>query len=158
VAEQAARNDTINASRDPVAQARAHFAASGGLGESAGELPPALDLEWPEPQDWAKWGVTADTIKAHALAYLAECERLHGVSPLIYTYPVYARALGLGAEFLRYRLWEASYSSRPMGIPPWPGCHIWQDAGGSKGRLYSGRPVDTDEIADEATLQELISR
>jgi lysozyme len=142
--------------RDPISQARAHYHASGGLGSHDGELPPAIDLEWPEPKDWDRWFCTAVQIRTWALAYLAECTRLHGRKPIVYTYPYYGSALRLQEcpEFASYDLWAASYELVAATIPPWGAHAVWQTTGGG-GRLPNGMPVDTDEIDDEETLLRL---
>jgi lysozyme len=138
--------------RDPVAQANAHWGACLDLGA---QLPPALDLEWPSPESWVRWGVTAEEAKARALAYLVKMEALSGRTPLVYTYPYFAKALGFTDEFIRYPLWLASYSKDPAPIEPWAGWTIWQQTGGG-GKLPSGAPVDTNVIADESTLAGLV--
>ncbi len=138
--------------RDPCSQARSHANASKLWGNQPGQLPPAMDLEWPEPSDWAKWGVTADSIKASALAYLVESERLHGRAPVIYDYPDFERHLGDMSAFARYSRWKAAYGYRPSGA-----FDIWQTTGGG-GKLYSGAPVDTDIIVDDATFNRLANR
>lgn len=141
-------------SRAPEAQAAAHVKAAAGCGVPAGDLPPMLDLEWPAPEDWHKWGCTADSIKTAALAYLREYERLTGVRPGIYEYPYFEVHLAPGPEFDPYRLWEASYQNTParMRSAPW----IWQYTGGG-GRMYNGAPVDLDVI-DQLAFQALLDR
>lgn len=135
-------------SRDAVAQARAHFAAAKGLGTHSGELPPFLDLEWPAPQDWAKWGVTATFIKECAVTYLTEMDRLTGRVCGIYLYPDYGTHLGDLSMFALRPFYEASYTVVParmtLGTPA-----VWQDTGGG-GRLYNGVPVDTDLVSEDA--------
>lgn len=152
--------------RDPVLQARAHWAASKGLGSAAGTLPPCADAEWPAPQDWAKWGVTAASIRVWLLAYLTELERLAGVTPMLYTYPDWAKNVSFGSEFIRFPLWAAEYDVF-QGIKPWAGYSILQTAGGKPSSLSrrfeqptvlpDGLPIDTD-VADEAMFERLLQR
>src|SRR5689334_14530013 len=50
--------DPAHPGRSGKDQARKHFEASGGWGSRDGELPPALDLEWPAPgtPEWLQYG------------------------------------------------------------------------------------------------------
>jgi lysozyme len=121
------------AGRSPEDQARRLYSDCGGLGKANGELPPALDLEWPARWDrryvdaagnlvdrWQHWGVTAESIARWGLACLAEMERLWGRVPLLYTYPDFWRQLGRYGkvpEWKRYPLWMASYA--PIGRQQW---------------------------------------
>jgi|SRR5579859_305256 len=136
--------------RSPLDQAQAHFQQSGALGLVLGDLPPMVDLEWPEPKDWAQWGVTASFARAFALLYLGETRRLVGRRPLLYLYSDWALHLFAGATadeldaFAQYPLWIARYGvSAPGTIPPWASPTIWQKSGGG-GVLPNGRPVDED--------------
>ncbi len=140
--------------RDPVVQANAHFLASKGVGMHSGELPVVADLEWPAPQDWAKWNVTADTIKLFTLKYLVEMDRLTKRKTAIYIYPDFAHHLGALCQFGDRPLWLASYEKTPAKVSPWTLPDIWQNTGGG-GKLYNGAPVDTDVIADDATMTRL---
>lgn len=148
-----------HADRDARLQAQAHFDASEGLGAFVGELPPVADCEWPAPQDWAKWGCTADSIKSFMDDYLDEMDRLHGKPGVtaIYIYPDFAHHLGDLSRYAGRTLWLASYAPKPAVVPPWKAPDIWQSSGGG-GKLYNGRPVDTNVIADEDTLARLLSR
>ncbi len=144
-------------SRDPVKQAQAHFEASRGLGSFVGELPPAVDVEWPAPSDWAKWGCTKESIVASANAYADECERLHEVEPMIYIYPDFEAHLGNLGKLGKRPLWEASYEKTPRKLRNWGSCVAWQTTGGG-GKLYSGAPVDTDVIMDDDRFALLLGR
>lgn len=124
--------------RDPVAQAQYHFKAS--LGEIA-----CCDLEWPEPKDWAKWGVTAEFINKWALAYLSEYERLSGRKMVVYTYNDFAKNVKLDLKFAEYPLWIASYTNPPTVPPPWADWVLCQTG---IGKLPNGVPVDTDVAKD----------
>ncbi len=139
-----------HADRDPLRQANAHFNASAGVGTSGhNDLPPMMDLEWPEPSDWGKWGCSEDEIKAWCVAYLAEMDRLTGRVTGIYIYPDFQKHLGNGSPFAGRPLWLASYAPRPLIVEGWSAPAIWQTTGGG-GRLYTGAPVDTDVIDDDA--------
>jgi lysozyme len=113
-------------------------------------------VEWPAPADWAKWGVTAASIQQWVEDYLAQADALWGRSCVVYTYPSFANTvqfpLALGAR----RLWIASYQSIPLIPAPWTSCVMQQRTGGG-GRLASGVPVDTNVVADDATLDDLLA-
>ncbi len=145
---------------DPIQQANAHYTASGGLGSSIGELPPGIDLEWPAPQNWVKWGCTAPQIRAWALAYLAESARLHGCKPMVYVYPDFAIHLQVANEpaFAEYPLWMADYTPPFDPVAPWKSAVMFQTSGGTALKLPGGVPVDEDIIADEDTLAALLFR
>lgn len=136
--------------RSPIDQAQKHFQDSGALGMVLGDLPPMCDLEWPEPVDWAKWGVTAPFARAFALLYLRETERCIGRRPLLYLYSDWAHHLFAGATqveldaFAEFPLWIARYGvTDPGTIAPWTRPTLWQRSGGG-GVLPNGRPVDED--------------
>lgn len=129
--------------RDPVAQAKLHASA-------AGSVPVVCcDLEWPAQQDWAKWGCSAAQIATWVLTYLQAYEAETGIRPVIYTYPYFAEALKLPANFgTDYKLWIASYAtSTPLVPAPWTDWVLWQNSGGSE-KLPNGVPVDTDLAKD----------
>lgn len=145
-------SETSQPLRDPIKQAQYHFNASNGASLVF------CDLEWPEQQDWVKWGVTATSIKQWTLAYLQAYTNLNnGIKPLIYTYPYYAQALNLGAspEFLAYDLWIASYEPQPASISPWnQNWRMWQQG---QIKLYNGAPVDIDYVQDLSLWQSVNS-
>lgn len=178
-------NDPAHPGRSPEEQARKFFADCGGLGSRPGELPPALDMEFPARWDrrkvdadgnlidqWARFGVTAEFIARWTLACLQEMERLFGRVPILYTYPdFWARlgAFGKLPEFRRYPLWIASYiresakalptTERPLAVAPWDAFTIWQfSADGSPVRVpgVPACPLDRNVIKDEDTLTRLI--
>lgn len=155
-------------SRDPGVQAKAHFDACGGYGSLAGQMPPVVDLEWPVYNDWGKWGVTRESMRAHCKAYLTAAEALYGGTPLVYGSTAFLDfVLGPDPFFARFPLWLASYprgDAFPLpgaafpGIPkPWTKFAIWQCSGG-KARLPDGEPVDSDVIEDPFLLAALLSR
>jgi lysozyme len=126
--------------RDPTKQAQYHFKAA------QGELA-AMDLEWPTPDQWAKWGCSAQQITEWSLVYLQEYKRLSGQNCLVYTYPYFAQAIKLTADFESYPLWIASYETNPTIPKPWNDWVMWQNTGGG-GKLPNGAPVDTDLVKD----------
>lgn len=148
--------DPAHAGREARVQARNHFAQSGGLGSGPRTLAPCVDLEYPAPQDWAKWGSTGQMIVDGVADYLDETERLCGRLPYVYSYKDYLDHLALSADLsrlARYPLWAAEYGvATPYVIPPWRGCVVWQRSGGG-GRLPNGAAVDEDVFeGDEAAF------
>lgn len=139
--------------RDPKAQAKLHADWSGS------DILAACDLEWPEPENWTKWGCTAKQIIDWTVTYLEEYERLTGVRPIVYTYPYFAKAIGLPASFAeKYKLWIASYTATPTIPKPWTDWVMWQDSGGKTTNLPGGGPVDTDKVRDLSLWEEFESR
>lgn len=131
--------------RVPAEQAKIHFAKCDGVGTRDGELPPALDIEWPAPEDWARWQCNAAQIRDWGLAYLDAAKALWGRTPLVYTYPYFwshVSAAGGLEQYAEYPLWLADYSHMPPHVPaPWVGATLQQTSGGG-GKLPSGAPVD----------------
>lgn len=137
--------DGVHPGRCPKEQAKLHS-------DAAGSIPFACcDLEWPEPQNWAKWGCTADQIKAWTLEYLEEYERLTGKRMVLYTYLFYGKTLQLSTEFAKYPLWIANFDFPPKMPYPWTDYVLQQTGGGTSGikmTLSNGIPVDTDQAKD----------
>jgi len=170
--------DPAHPSRDPNDQAQLYFNACKGLGSEPGDLSPALDLEWPAPQDWAKWGCTPQQISDWGRACCVAMAQLWGRLPVIYTYPHWWKTLAQGADVSwasDYPLWFADYSWPQIGHPPlgWMPPHLswvqdtWNDwaacqhsADGSTARVpgVPVSPVDRNVIKDEATLLRLTGR
>ncbi|HEY2509498.1 MAG TPA: glycoside hydrolase family 25 protein [Polyangiaceae bacterium] len=160
--------DPTEPGREPEAQARMHHEQCGALGSGGGELPPALDLEWPVPGSakWHAYKLTAAGVRAWALAYLEEAERLYGCLPVLYDgFPDYWLGID-GASvpsFARYPLWVVDYpvalthaypvDTSLLVVPqPWKRATFWQCNGGGS-RLPSGEPVDSDVfLGDEAAF------
>ena len=142
------RPDPAHPGREPEEQARSHFMSCGALGQLPGTLPVALDLEWPEPQDWAHWGIDAAFILAWTRRYLEVAESSYGRTPVVYLYPDFWRHVSAGQNvdwICRYGLWLAAYEvESPPRLDPWPECVLWQRGGGT-GHLL-GEPVDEDEF------------
>lgn len=101
-----------HAYRDPVSQAQLHYASAGGVRA-------ACDLEFPSPDKWAYWGVSASFIHDWTLAYLDAYEALDKRPMVFYTYPSFAVAVGLDAPFASRPLWIASYTAQPTIPAPW---------------------------------------
>lgn len=147
---------------DPEKQAELHhqLAIEEGL-NLPGDLPPAMDLEWPDPKDWSKHGCTADQLRRDSLAYLNTTKELWGVSPIIYFDLDYWMHLSGQGEprFLNYPLWIAYYTSaattawpevnaKPLIPRPWTSYAFWQFSGGSM-KLPSGVPCDFDVFSGD---------
>jgi GH25 family lysozyme M1 (1,4-beta-N-acetylmuramidase) len=137
--------------RDPVKQAQLHAGW-------AGDVPVVCcDLEWPAPQDWAKWGCSAAQIVQWTVTYLEAYEAATGIRPVVYTYPYFAAAIKLPSDFgQKYKLWIASYQAGHPAVPaPWTDWVMWQDSGGTgptAQHLPNGAPVDGDKMKDLTDL------
>lgn len=165
-------SDPKHPGRGPLEQAELYFRACSGLGSQPGELSPSLDLEWPPPEEWAKWKCSPQQISDWGHECAEAMTLLWGRSPVIYTYPFWWRTLALGADVswaARYPLWFADYAWPGEGTPPndWTPPHLswveqtWQQwavcqhsADGSKVRVpgIPACPVDRDVVRNEATL------
>lgn len=129
---------------DPVAQAEGFYAAS-SLGTYNGDLPPALDLEWPDPDaGFAKWGCTPAQVCDWSRRCVERVAELFGRKPLIYIYPYFAQRLAAGdmAWMAEYPLWIASYEKTPRVPKPWKTWALWQYDGNNGERMPNG--VDAD--------------
>ena len=133
--------DAAHPNRSPSAQAEMHFTAANG------ELA-ACDAEWPAPEDWQKWGCSANQIRDWFLQYLERYEQLSGQIMPFYTYPYFAKAIGFTSDFAKYPLWIASYAATPAIPSPWPDYYMWQTSGGGLLTLPSGIKTDTDVAKD----------
>lgn len=159
----------LPAGRSPEEQADAFLAACGGptgVGTQDGDLPPMLDLEWPEPAEWLEWGCTAPQIRAHCLAGARAVAQRFGCWPTLYSYPDWWMRIGGPSEpaFTPFPLYQASYRPKANVWPadgeqpptvdrPWQRWAVWQFSGGDVTGL--GVHVDTDVIASEDVLQKL---
>ncbi len=132
---------------DPVAQAEGFYAAS-KLGEADGELPPSLDLEWPDPDaGWAKHGCTAAQVCDWSRKCVERVAELFGKKPIIYIYPYFAAKLAAGdmSWLAEYPLWIASYGGTKPTIPkPWSDWTMWQYDGNGGARMPNGGDADFD--------------
>ncbi len=162
------RANGINTGRAPRDQAERAFARSSGLGSQPGELAHVVDAEWPAPQDWARWGVTAVSISDWLQEYCERAIGLWGRKPVIYTYPWWWAALDRGIDVswaAEYKLWMADYHHNGPGMPadgsspvlpePWQDWAAWQySAQGSTERIpgIAACPVDRDCVRSETML------
>ena len=107
------------AGRTPEGQAALHMAMDpGGL-----DLPPVIDLEWPEPAQWSRWGCSAQQIVDWVLAYVLA----RGDSPTLYTMPGFMQALGHPPELARFPLWIAHWGVPEPSVPaPFTDWVAWQ--------------------------------
>lgn len=112
---------------DPIEQAKMFLAAllldGDVIGTRWGELPIAIDLEWPAPEEWAKWGCTPDQIVDFALAMLMYIEEQTGQKPIIYSYPYFLQSICKAKNYgnlMRYKLWLAGGSQYMNGNGKWP--------------------------------------
>lgn len=154
--------------RSPLEQAELFFRACSGLGMQKDELSPALDLEWPPPNDWEKWGCSAQQISDWGRECAEAMTLLWGRLPVIYTYPWFWQSVWSAdvSWAARYPLWMASYGHQGEGLPsgappvpaPWGDWAAWQySAEGSAVRVpgIPACPVDRDCIRDEDTFARL---
>ena len=130
---------------DPEKQAEGFYAAS-QLGAYNGELPPALDLEWPDPDaGFAKWGCTPKQVSDFARRCAERMTQLFGRKPVIYIYPYFAQKLAAGADvswLAEYPLWIASYEKAPRIPKPWTSWALWQYDGNGGEKLPGGGDAD----------------
>lgn len=125
---------------DPKAQAELFFKAS-DMGTTAGDLPPALDIEWPAVgAEWTKWKCNASQISDWSQACTARVEELFGRPPILYTYPHFLSSMAAGSDVswvTKYPLWIAADGSQgkwpaegqgpnPKLYKPWDNWTFWQ--------------------------------
>jgi GH25 family lysozyme M1 (1,4-beta-N-acetylmuramidase) len=180
-------DDAAHPGRSPEEQAERAFRDSRGLGSREGELPHAIDAEWPPPQECDDyvgrdkvdkgWKCTRPQMSEWFRRYCVHATKLWGRKPIIYTYPAWWRWLAEGADVSwarEYEVWFADYAHPGPGTPPdgWVAPHMpwvagtWDDfticqysAEGSGERIpgIAACPVDRDCIRDEETLRRLTS-
>ncbi len=150
--------------RDPKEQARLCVDRVLAFPEMRGR-PIMLDLEWPAPERWATWGLTAKSISTWCETFCAEVAVLSGAQPVLYTYPDWWRHLSSEADAswaARYGLWLAAYTtggkwpaedSDPPVPRPWNEWLLWQWDGDKGLRLPNG--VDCDFCVFNGTEDEL---
>jgi lysozyme len=131
---------------DPEKQAEGFFEAS-QLGAEDGDIPNAIDLEWPDPDaGFAKWGCTPAQVSEFARRAAERSTVLMGVKPIIYIYPYFAAKLRAGADIswlAEYPLWIASYGGKTPRIPkPWSTWTFWQYDGNNGERMPNGGDAD----------------
>lgn len=127
---------------DPKAQAKLFVEKVYAHPEMVGR-PIFLDLEWPSPEEWAKWGCTKEQVSKFCEELCEEVENLSGRTPVIYTYPWWWKSIGSPAWAERYPLWLASYTAEPVKLAPWGERWLfWQYDG--DGKLFMPNGVDAD--------------
>lgn len=132
--------------RSARAQARYYANRLGDSPKHRKALPPALDLE-------VTGGLGRAALVTWVQTFLLELRRQTHRVPMIYTYPYFwTSALGDPAALARYRLWMASYSSKPT-VPH----ALWQYtstarvkgiAGGVDMSRFTGDPESWRLLAD----------
>lgn len=158
--------------RDPKEQAKLFVDRTLGASRAMEGRPFFLDYEWPELQDWQKWGCSAKQIADWCRDNAAKVERLSGVKPVIYTYPFWWENILLRGGDLAwaadYPLWIASYpkvvgwpkdGDKPVMPDPWKTWLFWQFDGNGGLKLPNG--VDADFCVfngDEDALQRLAGK
>jgi GH25 family lysozyme M1 (1,4-beta-N-acetylmuramidase) len=120
--------DGIHPNRDPVAQVALHQSEAADLGIDPAE-PTILDLEVPALVDLSKWATNADLVRAWAISYLSETERITNVPPILYASSGFLVGIRTeeDPELARYRLWVAAWGSPAPFVPdPWTDYWAWQ--------------------------------
>lgn len=159
--------DPAHPGRSPKEQAQHWFDTTGGHGSQDGELPPALDLEWPAPQDWPAWKTNAIDARQWCVDARSYMIDLWGCQPIVYTYPDFWSHLGgaLIPAFVDSPLWIANYpkpyawpveGENPVVLKPWSKWTFWQFTGGGM-QLPAGQPVDYDVFCGDLAALEALS-
>lgn len=148
-------DDPAHPGRDPEDQVQAFYEAADGLGGSAGELPPALDLESPPPERWGADGISPAFLEDWTGRAVDKTLALFGVLPVIYTYPWWATQARL-QKVGTCPLWLAAYGgSKLRWAPPWSAAspaailQVGNGTGSLAYRLPNGEGVDEDEVSDD---------
>lgn len=142
-------DDPQHPGRSPEDQAQAFYEAATGLGGAWGELSPAIDLEWPAPEDWASWGVSVAMAQDWCGRCAAKVLALFGRPPMLYTYTWWAQQAKLPSALAGYPLWLAAYGSRYSVPAPWVQATMLQTSDGGY-RLPNGCVADEDAISEAA--------
>jgi len=132
------------------------------------DRPIMLDLEWPPPNEWAKWGCTAKQISEWCRDFAAAVAELSGATPVLYTYPWWWAAVSQEADTswaAAYPLWMAAYTTggkwpaeddAPPIPKPWDDWLLWQFDGDGGMKLPNGADADFCVFnGDEAALAAL---
>jgi lysozyme len=138
-------------------------------GFKAGDLPPALDLEWDKecancPDRWQTRHRLAIDIIGTAVAFLRKVQAATGSIPLIYTNVSFLNDVGIRSAAQRkalldgYRVWIFDISPKDSDVEiADPGANLpyqlWQFSWG--GRLSSGGNVDIDIDSYKGTRTDL---
>lgn len=132
---------------DPISQAQLHF---NSINDKT--LPMAIDIEWPLPSDWAKWGCSAAQIRDWCAQYLESYAQLSGNKDILfYSFPSFIQSVGFDSSFSQYRLWLAQYGVSSPSLPAvWKdkGIYMWQNGGGELLTLPNGVKCDTNLAVD----------
>ena len=113
------------------------FAAVAGRLQSAGDLPPVLDLE-------TSGGLKPAQLVAWTSTWLRTVRALTGRQPMIYTYPSFWRsAMANSTAFHAYPLWIANWTRTPTVPGGWPTWTIHQYSASGRVSGISG-DVDLD--------------
>ncbi len=149
-------------SRAPKEQAKRFVDAVLRFPEMHGR-PIFIDEEWPEVENWAEWGCTAQSINDAMRENAEETHRLSGVAPILYTYLWWWNAVAKGADVswaAAYELWMAWYIKNWPGpgqrakVPyPWAEALFWQFDG--NGGLLLPNGVDSDFCVFNGTVEQL---
>lgn len=150
------------------------------IGARPGDLPPALDLEWPPPvalkpggKGWREWGCSAQQIVDWALEALDGMTEAWGTRPVVYVYPDFMRHVRDGAsplslvDLAKFPLWIAGgarygtanttlpdlATERPPVPDPWRSWAFWQFDGNGGRKLPNG--VDADHDVFNGTIDDL---
>lgn len=157
----------------PEEQLEYFWANSKGLGSQPGELSPAIDAEWPAPQDASKWGITRASINEWLKRFCELVAERWGRNPLIYTYPAWWKWLSEGADTSwasEYLVWWADYDHPGPGVPTgtpshwhwqktwenWAGWQYSADGSPTKVPGLNSVPVDRGCIRNERILDVLM--
>ncbi len=149
--------------RDPKHQAKLFVDRVYKFPEMQGR-PIFIDEEWPEVQDWKRWGCSAAQINDAMRVNAEEVHRLSGVRPALYTYLYWWNTISLHADTswaADYELWMAWYvngwpgpGQKPRVPAPWTGARFWQFDGNGGLKLPNG--VDSDFCTFDGTEEELL--
>lgn len=151
--------------RDQVERFVRELEALGGLGMNPGELPPAIDCEWPEREKreadgslsspWKKWGCSATQIREWIEEAILIGEELTGITWIRYTYRYWLKCIeGEKSSILGAGpLWLADYTysgrwvddaglAKLVSPSPWDRITIVQHDGNGGMKLPNGRDAD----------------
>ena len=118
---------------------------------TAGNLPPALDLEYCPEGDGDQWdSIGPLTAEDNVRIWLSEVEKRLGVKAVIYTSASFWRTyLGNSKAFADHPLWAAHYDSTPPEpFGGWQVVTIWQQ--------MPANGLDTDVLCDDNLAKILV--
>lgn len=125
-----------------------------------------IDLEWPSPQDLAKWGLTWAFVSNWCRLLCEKVTELcGGIRPIIYTYSDWWQHMAANADVswaADYGLWMAWYvphwpelGAKPTVRKPWIDWLFWQWDGNGGERMTNG--VDADFCVFNGTKADLLA-